>query len=258
MAAKLKTNEIEKLEYVHLQRIRYNFLDNFNEIMDGLNSRLKIKNDWYDQFISSKSNAASDMEMGAERIFHYIFSQVMKHPNSSPIGSDLMYETFDSFIHIDVKTISESNWGDYKGKVVVEPNQTSYPLEKYQLSPNLPSFYSATFEKNSKTYKKPALTYFIYVLHKHASKKIYSILLVCMPNGELYGLYGDKILNAGKNKRHNIRYSFRQEPRFLLLSEEMQRDIFRIEFLQKSKELSQEKLIGIPAEKHKIPVWIEV
>jgi len=178
----------------------------------------------------------------------------MKHPNSSPIGADLMYETFDSFIHIDVKTISESNWGDYKGKIDIGRNQTSYPLSKYNKSPNLPTYYSKVFKKDGKEYHKLALTYFIYILHKHASKEIYSMLLICMPNGELYGVYEDRILHAGKTK-NSIRYAFKEEPRFVLLSNE--KDVFRIEFLYKSKNYTQRELIGIPENEYKIPVWVE-
>jgi len=257
MIRKLTQIEIEKLEFVHLERIRYHFLDNCEDILKGLHSRLEIKNDWYRQFMATKKKKGeypSDLETGAERIFHYIFSQGMKHPNSSPIGADLMYETFDSFIHIDIKTISESNWEDYKGKIAVQPNQTSYPLSKYNLSPNLPTYYSKIFEREGKEYKKLTLTYFIYALHKHASKEIYSMLLVCMPNGELYNVYGDKILHAGKT-RNSVRYAFKKEPRFILLSKE--REAFRVEFLIKSRKYTQEKLTGISEEKYKIPVWIE-
>jgi len=237
MADKLSPIEIEELEFVHFERIRYYFLDNLQYILKGLHSRLEIKRDWYNQFISTKSNVASDLEMGAERIFHYVFAQGMKHPNSSPIGCDLMYETFDSFIHIDIKTISESNWGDYRGKISVKPNQTSYPLRKFELNPNLPPFYSKTFEKEGSRYYKPALTYFIYILHKHASAEIYSILLVCMPNGALYQTYGDNILHAGKTK-NSVRYAFKEEPRFIHLSRKRNKEIFRIEFLYKSKKFS--------------------
>jgi len=181
----------------------------------------------------------------------------MKHPNSSPIGADLMYETFDSFIHIDIKTISESNWGDYKGKIAVQPNQTSYPLSKYNLVPNLPTHYSKTFEREGHNYYKPTLTYFIYALHKHASNEIYSMLIVCMPNGELFDAYKDKILHAGKT-RNSIRYAFKEEPRFVLLSKKRNEDIFRVEFLLKSKKYTQKDLIGIPEERYKIPVWMEI
>ncbi|QER41224.1 hypothetical protein F1847_00160 [Thermodesulfobacterium sp. TA1] len=255
MAKRLKPIEIEELESVHLERIRYYFLDNIDDIMEGLHSRLQIKSDWYKQFISTKSNMASDLEIGAERIFHYVFSRGMKHPNSSPIGADIMYETFDSFIHIDIKTVSESNWGDYKGKIAVQSNQTSYPLSKYKLSPNLPTYYSKTFKKGENEYYKPTLTYFIYVLHKHASEEIYSMLIICMPNGELYNIYRDKILHAGKTK-NSVRYAFKEEPRFILLSK--QKNVFRVEFLIKSRNYTQENLIGIPEKKYKIPVWVEI
>ncbi len=152
MVKKLTQEKIEELEYMHFERIRYHFLDNIDDIINGLHSRLEIKNDWYAQFILTKSNMASDLEIGAERIFHYVFSKGMKNPNSSPIGADLMYESFDSFIHIDIKTISNSNWGDYKGKIAIQPNQTSYPLSKYGLNPKLPTFYSKTFEKEKIVY----------------------------------------------------------------------------------------------------------
>jgi len=69
MAQKLRPLEIEELEYVHLERIRYYFLDNIEDIMKGLHSRLEIKDDWYNQFISTKSNMASDLEMGGQREF---------------------------------------------------------------------------------------------------------------------------------------------------------------------------------------------
>ncbi len=257
MAEQLTHREIEELEFVHLERIRYGFLDNIDDIITGLHSRLEIKNDWYSQFISTKKNKASDLEMGAERIFHYIFSHVMKHPNSSPIGADLLYETFDSFIHIDIKTVSETNWDDYKGKIAVQPNQTSYPLIKYKLVPNLPTCYSKIFKKGKNAHNKLTLTYFIYALHKHASKEIYSILLICMPNGGLYDVYGDSILHAGKTK-NSVRYAFKEEPRFVILSEHRGRDIFRIEFLVKNKNYSQEELLGIPEHDFKIPIWREI
>ena len=255
MPERLKPLEIEELEHIHFERIRYYFLDNFQEILNGLQSRLEIKNDWYPQFIATKSNTASDLEMGAERIFHYIFGQGMRSPNSTPIGADLLYETHDAFIHIDVKTISDSNWNDYKGKIVVEPNQTSYPLSSRGLEPNLPTHYSKTFIREGREFKKPCLTYFIYVLHKHASEQIYSILLICMPNGELFNMYGKNILQAGKTK-HNIRYAFKVEPKFKLLSEKRQEELFRIGFLLKSKKYSQEDLTGIS--EYQISVWREL
>ncbi|NPB03649.1 MAG: hypothetical protein GXO39_04460 [Thermotogae bacterium] len=260
-ASILSSRELEVLEHTHLKRIRYAFLDNHDEILEGLNSRLNILSDWYAQFMSTKKKGTkpSDLDTGAERIFHHVFAHVMKHPNSSPIGADLMYETFDAFIHIDIKTISSSNWGDYIGKVVVESNQTSYPVNKYnpEVIPRLRAYYySKTFRRERRIYYKPTLTYFIYILHKHASREIYSVLLISMPNGQLYPLYKDKILQAGKSK-HNIRYAFKNEPRFLMLSTE-DNPVFRVEFLIKSRKYSQKKLVGIPETRYKLPTWIEI
>jgi hypothetical protein len=79
-----------------------------------------------------------------------------------------------------------------------------------------------------------------------------------MPNGELYEIYKDKILHAGKTKKRSVRYAFKEEPRFILLSQKRRSEIFRIEFLLKSKNSLQEDLIGINEEKFKIPVWVEI
>ncbi len=78
-----------------------------------------------------------------------------------------------------------------------------------------------------------------------------------MPNGELYDVYKDNIIQAGKTKT-SIRYAFKNEPRFLVLSQKRKLNIYRIEFLLKSNYFSQEDLIGISNKKFKIPVWIEV
>jgi len=41
MPKKLTQIEIEKLEFVHFERIRYYFLDNLQDILTGLHSRQK-------------------------------------------------------------------------------------------------------------------------------------------------------------------------------------------------------------------------
>ena len=76
-----------------------------------------------------------------------------------------------------------------------------------------------------------------------------------MPNGELFNIYGENILQAGKT-RHNVRYAFKVEPKFKLLSEKRQEELFRIGFLLKSKKYSQEDLTGIS--EYQIPVWREL
>ncbi|MEO0151464.1 MAG: hypothetical protein ABIL52_05660 [candidate division WOR-3 bacterium] len=88
-------------------------------LMNGLNSRIKILNDWYKSFIKTarKGYKASDLDTGAERILHHFFSPIFRFPNSSPVGSDLMFEVPDAFIHIEVKTALIENPADYKPRI---------------------------------------------------------------------------------------------------------------------------------------------
>ncbi len=77
----------------------------------------------------------------------WIYDKVLRHPNSSPIGADMLYETADAFLHIDVKTSVITNTADYKGVVNIGQNQTSL----------------------------------IHIIHKQGDKPIYAILLICIP-----------------------------------------------------------------------------
>jgi hypothetical protein len=78
-----------------------------------------------------------------------------------------------------------------------------------------------------------------------------------MPNGELYNIYNDIILQAGKTK-NSIRYAYKEEPQFRLISTKMNQNIYRVEFIIKNKHYTQKDIIGFSEEKYKIPVWIEI
>lgn len=104
-------------------------------MIDGLNSKDKIKEDWFEHFKRiDKKRQNSDFARGAERIYFWLFNQ-FGIPNSSPIGADLFFETYNAFIHIDIKTEKLNNPSDYKGKVPVGENQTSYySKNKYKIN----------------------------------------------------------------------------------------------------------------------------
>ncbi|MCX7948441.1 MAG: hypothetical protein N2504_07645, partial [candidate division WOR-3 bacterium] len=111
-----------------------------------------------------KTTIKSDLDKGAERIIHHIYAFVYRQPLSVPIGSDLMYETYDAVIHIDVKTISVNNISDYR-KINLECAQTSYSYDWFKAA--LPPIYTKTQLLNGqeKKIKKLCLTYVIYILH---------------------------------------------------------------------------------------------
>jgi len=240
--------ELEKIEKLNFDVIKFHLIQDLNSLIIGLNSRMKIINDWYDNFIRTKKGyKASDLDTGAERIFHHFFANILHFPNSSPIGSDLMFELPESFIHIEVKTALIDNPSDYKGKVNIAINQTSYGLEG-KFSPNLPFYYQTSSDN-----EKPCLTYIIQIIHEHAKPDIKSIKLVCIPNGQLFSYYGEDIIGGGKTKGTSFRYMYSREPHFKLLSEKYKEDIFRVELIYLSRELKVKDITSLSS----IPVHFQ-
>lgn len=209
--------EIEALEKSYLNEINFIIASNIDKIMVDLNSKDEIRNDW----IRSTARSTGELARGAERIFYSVFSQ-FGVPNSSPIGSDLFFETHDAFIHIDIKSVQKKNRGDFKGQFALEKNQTSYSGNVIpesgdnigQIRPyraNLPHYYTKTSGKC-----KICLTYFIAIFYDVDTLEIEWIKLVCMPNGLLYNIYQDRILGAGK-LNSEIRYRYKNNETFNLL-----------------------------------------
>jgi hypothetical protein len=236
--------ELEKKERQYFDLILLHLKQDLDTLINGLNSRIKILNDWYDNFIKTARSGykASDLDTGAERIFHHFFAPILRFPNSSPVGSDLMFELPDSFIHIEIKTALVDNPADYRGKINIGINQTSYGVNKV-FSPNLPKYY-----RISSKIEKPCLTYIIQIIHEHAKANIKALKLVCIPNGQLYPHYGKSIFKSGKSgytKAKDFRYNYSVEPYFKLLSERYKEKIFRIELIYLVKNLKKENITGL-------------
>ncbi|MEW6409043.1 MAG: hypothetical protein AB1488_02885 [Nitrospirota bacterium] len=232
--------ELEELEKKYLDYIVTSLQQDLRKVMTGLNSRIKILNDWKTQFLNTARKShkqPSDLDTGAERVFHNLFAPMFRFPNTCPIGSDMVYEIEgQAIIHIEVKTTLITN-PDFKGKVQLGRNQISYQTTKFK--PSIPPIY--------KSISVPALTYVIQIVHEHMKPKINALNVICIPNGQLSKYYGEIILNAGKRgwtKANDIRYSYAKQPLFLLLTERDKRDIFRIEILLLDKNLTIKDLTG--------------
>lgn len=215
--------EIERLEKTYLDEINFLISHNIDKIMEDLDSKDLIREDW----INRTDKSVGELARGAERIFFNVFSQ-FGVPNSSPVGADLFYETCDAFIHIDIKSVQKKNKQDFKWKLAIEKNQTSYkgiviPTkgefkgQQREYEGNLPYYYT---KSNGK--KKICLTYFIAIFYDIDTLDIEWIKLVCMPNGLLYPKYGDDILQCGKNVDKS-RYTYRNNSKFILLEDEPSR-----------------------------------
>jgi len=235
--------ELEELERKFFDFILLHLKQDIKSLISGLNSRIKIINDWYDKFTKTARAGynASDLDKGAERIFHNFFAPILKFPNSSPIGSDLMFEHPDGFIHIEIKTALIDNPSDYKGKINIAINQTSYSIPG-KFVPNLPTYYNV-----GKNKFKPCLTYAIQIIHEHAKPNIKALLLICIPNGQLYEHYQDKIFRSGKSgtaKQRDFRFNYWLDPYFKLLSKD-DKKIFRVELIYIDKSLRPEDITNL-------------
>ena len=76
--------KLEELEKRYLDFIVTSLSQDLKGLINGLNSRLKILSDWKSEFLKTarKGYNASDLDTGAERIFHHFFTPMFKFPNS--------------------------------------------------------------------------------------------------------------------------------------------------------------------------------
>lgn len=233
MYKKFSKEYIEFWENEYLKNIHNSLLLDKERMIDGFSTKEDIREDWEEHL----GKETSDFAVGSERIFYWLFNQ-FGQPNSSPIGSDLFFETYNAYIHIDIKTVTTDNVGDINGSIFVGDNQNNYEgyieLQGKNKQPrkykgNLPKIYT----KKDGT-KKMCLTYFICILYTN-NGDIQFISLLSMPNGILYDVYGNRVLKAGKNPG-KIRFNFSQTPTFELLEEQPS----RIKFVLVNPEMSEE------------------
>lgn len=216
--------EIERWEKFYLDHMTFMLLHDKDKMKNALNSKDEIKDDWIDAF----RKKACDIDRGAERIYFWLLNN-LGIPNSTPIGSDLLYETNNAFIHIDVKTSSyyylsgkdkkkKKNVSDFLGVVSVGHNQTSYKYverrgsKKIVHSTNLPTKY--------KSKNKLCLTYIIQLVYdkkEDGDLMILALILISVPNGMLKPIYGDQIAGGSKNKNEAFRYYYKRDPYFQTL-----------------------------------------
>jgi hypothetical protein len=215
----LKT--VEELEYHYLQKFYYFLKYAEDELLAGFKTKEKIKDDWINKWNPNDEGekGISSFAVGAERIVYALFNgKGIGQPNSSPIGSDLFFETDIAFIHIDLKTVQTRNIGDYNTSIFVGDNQNSY-LGKIAVRGGRDRDYvnaALPFKYKNSGSPKICLTYFVTILYDEASLNILNINLLSMPNGLLKSVYGSKVLKAGKNPG-KIRFDFSKTSEFELL-----------------------------------------
>ena len=115
--------EIEQKELKYLKKF-YHFLKYVeDEMIEGFNSKEKIRSDWEGKY----GKELSEFAVGAERIVYALLNgRAFGTPNSNPVSSDMFFEVEDAFIHLDMKTVVTDNLGDITNSIFVGENQNSY------------------------------------------------------------------------------------------------------------------------------------
>lgn len=256
---KQKLIEIEKIERHYLNKYFHFLKFAEDEILLGLKTKEKIKDDWYGIYKSG----ISEYSVGAERIIYSLLNgKGIGQPNSAPVGADLFFEVEDAFIHLDLKTVGatlnprnkkhkdgawSNNIGDYKNNIFVGTNQNSYKGEikrangksfkpKRKYTPHLPTFYNSGIGN-----KKFCVSYFITILFDKDTLDMLVLSILSMPNGELVQHYKSRPLGAGKNIE-KTRFKFTDITDFELLDEKPKR--VKVVFFDKNMHASyKDKLL---------------
>ena len=237
MIVKKEEKEMELIEEDVLNQINFTLSQDLQKMIDGLNSKNKIKDDWINIFNRiDKKRQNSDFARGAERIYFWLFNQ-FGIPNSSPIGADLFFETHKAYVHIDIKSAKITNTSDYKGKIPISENQTSYSSKNKKFNTNLPFYYL-----KGKTNQKPCLTYVINVVYEESNSdfNIKSVYIISIPNGLLYNLYKDDIIGQGKTKGKSFRFVYSKCPFYKTLGHKK----LRIRKVYLDRNLLEKNIIG--------------
>lgn len=215
----LSNFDIEKLERKYLKKFSFFLKYVEDEMIEGFNSKEKIRPDWAPFYGKGKKNL-SELAVGAERIVYALLNgRAFGTPNSNPVSSDMFFEVEDAFIHLDMKTVVTDNIGDVKTVISIEKNQNSYEslIEKQTgtkeyYKPNLPHYYSFGTPD-----EKVCLSFFVVILSNSVTQEVEMVSVISMPNGQLHSHYGNKVLAAGKTPEE-ARFKFSNCNKFEILN----------------------------------------
>lgn len=129
---------------------------------------------------------------------------------SMPVSSDSCFECGDAIVHIDAKTIVETDGDNTNNKITVEASQTTYAkgtvhtVSRKTWEPKL------NFYENHRMFGEvPNLTYIIKVVYSNIHS-VEKIKLVSLPHGQLQTVFGGaSILHAGRKNTGNVRNNIR-------------------------------------------------
>ena len=198
------------LTNIELETLEHKYFDILSEILERSLGQI------ISQIYSQKSilrpatgRVTNKIENAVENVIEAIIAnQLHWSICSMPVSSDSCFECGDAIVHIDAKTISDTDGDNKYNKINVEAAQTTY-VKGTQLNIN-----SKAWEPKLNFYEDhimfgqiPNLTYIVKVVYSKQNS-VEVLKLVSLPHGQLKAVFGGaRILNAGKNgSGNNIRF----------------------------------------------------
>ena len=162
--------------------------------------------------LASTWNIKNKIKVAAERLVcHHIYKNLISEIQGiyeSPISSDLGIVFNDCVLCVDCKTLdTKGNSSDIR-YTSVEPNQTSFNNSNHPYIQTV-----SNLETRSRESRLPVLTYIIKIIYRddniqfdisrstNIGKKP-SLVLVCIPNGELSNLFNKDLIKNFKTYRY--------------------------------------------------------
>lgn len=212
--------QIEEIESYYLNVISKYISADINGLINMLEGHNKTWSYWYPK-VSTKGSL---FDTGSERVIYMLLNRgdVLGMPNANPVGSDNSFLKYDTHfgrylaINLDVKSIkANTNINDIIGDIPIGINQNSYEcsieyvsrngiIEKRHYTPGLLKSYKIK-DQHEIFRDYLTLSYEVVILYEQIpvgkipiGEKVIGIFVTCIPNGYLYGKYGNKVFNPGK------------------------------------------------------------
>lgn len=162
--------------------------------------------------LASTWNIKNKIKVAAERLVrHHIYLNMhndIKGIYESPLSSDLGVELDDCILCVDCKTLDTKNNSTDISYTSVEANQISFNNKNHRYIKA-----ASNLEQRARASRKPVLTYIIKIIYHddnvnfdisrttNIGKKP-SIVLTCIPNGELSNLFGYDLIQNFKTYKY--------------------------------------------------------
>jgi len=184
----LENSELEALEKKYMLVVCNILSNNIGRFINEINSQRNIP----DYLPTNKTNP---IETAAENIMNAMIARRLDWSVASmPGASDSCYECGDSIIHIDAKTILDTD-GDVKGitnRMDIRQNQTSFDFEHTHNVEHSKTHKQYTWKPKLHRYEKhklygnvPNLTYFLRIIWS-SKNLVEQISLISIPNGQFF------------------------------------------------------------------------